>query len=413
MASIEREGAWASEPGALRRLAPLFLAGGLAGMLAGGLGSRVAMRIAAMAAPESAQGIQTEAQATIGQITLGGTLFLVVFAGIASAAVGTAFYLGVRAWLPAPRWSRALAFGVLELVVFGTAVLDQGNRDFTILGRPLLNVVVFGSLFVLHGVLLVVLQRPARRLVDSVGGGVRWREALVNVVFNAIDAMPSGGRLVVRTWAADGRVQCAVADTGFGMPEEVRRRALEPFFTTKGPKSRGLGLSVCHGVVRRYGGELRVESRPGQGTTVTLSLPEATAESAPAREPGRPVALPDRLRVLVIDDDAAVREILAESLAAHGHLVTQASDGAEGLAMFRAARHDFVFTDLGMPGMTGAQVAEAIKAQSRATPVVLVTGWDEEETRATRAGGAWDAVINKPFDPNTLAEVIARVARPA
>ncbi|OGK83674.1 MAG: hypothetical protein A2050_03620 [Candidatus Rokubacteria bacterium GWA2_73_35] len=239
------------------------------------------------------------------------------------------------------------------------------------------------------------------------------REALVNVVFNAIDAMPSGGRLVVRTWAADGRVQCAVADTGFGMPEEVRRRALEPFFTTKGPKSRGLGLSVCHGVVRRYGGELRVESRPGQGTTVTLSLPEATAESAPAREPGRPVALPDRLRVLVIDDDAAVREILAESLAAHGHLVTQASDGAEGLAMFRAARHDFVFTDLGMPGMTGAQVAEAIKAQSRATPVVLVTGWDEEETRATRAGGAWDAVINKPFDPNTLAEVIARVARPA
>ena len=197
MASIEREGAWASEPGALRRLAPLFLAGGLAGMLAGGLGSRVAMRIAAMAAPESAQGIQTEAQATIGQITLGGTLFLVVFAGIASAAVGTAFYLGVRAWLPAPRWSRALAFGVLELVVFGTAVLDQGNRDFTILGRPLLNVVVFGSLFVLHGVLLVVLQRPARRLVDSVGGGVRWREALVNVATVAAAALTAFGLTAV------------------------------------------------------------------------------------------------------------------------------------------------------------------------------------------------------------------------
>jgi hypothetical protein len=196
-ASIEREGAWAAEPGALRRLAPLFLAGGLAGILAGGLGSRVAMRVAALAAPESAQGIQTEAQATIGQITLDGTLFLVLFAGITSAIVGTALYLGVRAWLPTPRWPRALAFGVLELVVFGTAILDQGNRDFAILGHPLLNVTAFGSLFVLHGILLVVLQRPARRLVDAVGGGVGWREALVTVATVAAAALTALGLTTV------------------------------------------------------------------------------------------------------------------------------------------------------------------------------------------------------------------------
>jgi hypothetical protein len=196
-ASIEREGAWATEPGALRRLAPLFLAGGLAGMLAGGLGSRVAMRIAALAAPRSAQGLLTEAQATIGQITLGGTMFLVLFAGIASAIVGTAFYLGVRAWLPTRRWHRALAFGGLELAVFGTAVLDQGNPDFTILGQPLLNVTVFGSLFVLHGILLVVLQRPARRLVAAVGGGVGWREALVNVATVGAAALTALGLTAV------------------------------------------------------------------------------------------------------------------------------------------------------------------------------------------------------------------------
>ena len=180
-ATIEREEAWATEPGALRRLAPLFLAGGLAGMLAGGVGSRIAMRISALAAPESSQGLLTEAQATIGRITFEGTAFLVLFAGIASALIGTAFYLGVRAWLPARRWPRAVAFGGLELLVFGTAVLDRGNPDFTIVGHPQLNVVVFGALFVLHGVLLVVLQRPARRLVDAVGGGVRWRETLVDI----------------------------------------------------------------------------------------------------------------------------------------------------------------------------------------------------------------------------------------
>jgi hypothetical protein len=180
-ATIEREGAWATEPGALRRLAPLFLAGGLAGMIAGGLGVRVAMRVSALAAPEAVQGFLTEAGATIGEITLGGTMFLVLFAGIASAIVGTAFYLGVRAWLPARRWLRALAFGGLELLVFGTIVIDASNPDFTILDRPLLNVTVFGSLFVLHGVLLVVLQRPARRMIQAVAGGGGWRGTLVDV----------------------------------------------------------------------------------------------------------------------------------------------------------------------------------------------------------------------------------------
>ena len=233
------------------------------------------------------------------------------------------------------------------------------------------------------------------------------REALVNVIFNAIDAMPAGGRIVVWTWASDGLVHCAVSDTGAGMSDEVRRRALEPFFTTKGPKSRGLGLSVCHGILQRHGGELRIESQPGRGTTVTLSLPAAAAEPAPERE-GEAPGTPPTLSILVIDDDAQLREVLAETLAAHGHAVTQARGGAEGLAMFRTGRHDLVVTDLGMPGMTGAQVAEAIKAEGRATPVVLVTGWDDEEARAMRGAGAWDAIVGKPFGPDALAQAIAR-----
>ncbi len=138
------------------------------------------MRIAALAAPDVVQGIQTEAGATIGEITLGGTIFLLVFAGVGSALAGTAFYLASRPWLPRRRSVRALAFGGLELAVFGTIVLDAGNRDFTILGRPLLNVAVFGSLFVLHGALLVLLIEPSGRMVARAAGGRRWRGAIVD-----------------------------------------------------------------------------------------------------------------------------------------------------------------------------------------------------------------------------------------
>jgi hypothetical protein len=211
------------------------------------------MRIAALAAPTSAQGLQTEAQATIGQITLDGTLFLVLFAGITSAIVGTAFYLGVRAWLPTPRWPRALAFGMLELVVFGTAVLDQGNRDFAILGHPLLNVLVFGSLFVLHGILLVVLQRPARRLVDGVGGGVRWREALVNVATAVAAALTALGLTAVALqgggwWNRLWMLTLFVCATGLAFIDPDRARPItRPALRVAGGASLGV-VAISGGV---------------------------------------------------------------------------------------------------------------------------------------------------------------------
>jgi len=231
VATAEREEAWATEPGALRRLGPLFVAGGLAGMLAGGIGSRVAMRIAALAAPDAVQGLLTEAQATIGRITLGGTLFLVVFAGIGSAIIGTAFYLAVREWLPTRRWKRALAFGLLELLVFGSTTLDPGNRDFTILGRPLLNVAVFASLFVLHGVLLVMLQRPSRRIVEAVGAGVGWREGIVTAATGLAAALTALGVTAAAlqsggSWARLWRltlIACA-AGLAFVRPDPARLR---------------------------------------------------------------------------------------------------------------------------------------------------------------------------------------------
>ncbi|MGA9159576.1 MAG: hypothetical protein WB297_01755 [Actinomycetota bacterium] len=166
---------------ALRGFSAIFLAGGVAGLLVGGLGSRVAMRVAAVTAREGAQGLTTEAGATIGRITLEGTVFLVLLAGIGSALVGTAFYLATLPWLPRHRRVRALAFGGLELAVFGTTLLDAGNPDFTILARPLLDVLMLGSLFVLHGVVLVLLVEPSRHFVSWVARGARWRARLVEV----------------------------------------------------------------------------------------------------------------------------------------------------------------------------------------------------------------------------------------
>ena len=184
----------------------MFVAGGVAGVVVGGIGSRIAMRIAALTARDVAQGLTTEAGATIGRITFEGTAFLVVAVGIGTALVGTAFYLATLPWLPRRRRLRALAFGGLELVVFGTVLLDPGNPDFTILGRPLLNVLVLGSLFVLHGVALVMLVEPSGRLVSVVARGGRWRARLVAVgTFIAMALTALGAvALVARAtgWAA-------------------------------------------------------------------------------------------------------------------------------------------------------------------------------------------------------------------
>ncbi len=169
------------------------------------------------------------------------------------------------------------------------------------------------------------------------GDPVLLTEVLVNVLLNAVDALPNGGRITVKTWASQERVHCSVTDTGVGMSEEVRRRALDPFFTTKGPKSAGLGLSVAHGILQRHGGELAIESVEGKGTMVTISLPVSPATVVAQPAPATPSAPMRRAKILVIDDEAEVREILADLLAGQGHRVSQAASGAEGVVLFQRA----------------------------------------------------------------------------
>jgi signal transduction histidine kinase/CheY-like chemotaxis protein len=249
--------------------------------------------------------------------------------------------------------------------------------------------------------------RDLEAIPTVAGDPSELREALMNLVLNALDAMPQGGTLRVRTAAAEGSVLVTITDTGCGISEEVKRRVFEPFFTTKGTQSTGLGLSVTYGILRRHGGDIGIESQEGQGTTITLRLP-AGEGVAIQREAETPPAAPKRAAILVIDDEEEVRAILTEILMAQGHSVQMAASGKEGLDLFRGARYDLVFTDLGMPGMSGWQVAQAVKELSPETPVILVTGWGEEiDPKAIREGSA-DFVFSKPFRITELLTLVVR-----
>jgi signal transduction histidine kinase len=234
------------------------------------------------------------------------------------------------------------------------------------------------------------------------------REAITNVVLNAFDAMPSGGRLTVRTEQEDDRVRCVITDTGVGMTEEVRRRVFDPYFTTKDERGSGLGLSMMYGIITRHGGEVEVESRPGQGSTFVIRLPAARVvpEAPPPPPPGPPRP---EAPVLVIDDEPGVRDVIATTLSREGYRVTTCANGREGIARFDTEPFDLVVTDLGMPGLTGWDVAAHVKKRSPGTPVVLVTGWGDRMTSEEVQARGVDFLISKPFALDQI-RVVARRA---
>jgi CheY-like chemotaxis protein/nitrogen-specific signal transduction histidine kinase len=241
------------------------------------------------------------------------------------------------------------------------------------------------------------------------------REVLLNLVLNAIDAMPDGGRLGVKTWTDIEGVHCDVSDTGGGMSEEVRQRALDPFFTTKGPKSTGLGLSVTYGIIQRHNGKIEIDSASGRGTTVHITLPAVNAAApAPSRPVTAPLLLPAALRVLLVDDELEVRAALADMLGTSGHTAFQTAGGKEALAWLEAGQPvDLVLTDLGMPGMTGADVARAVRARWPQLRIGLMTGWDESEGLVSETSAIVDFVIAKPFNLQALLSAYAASPRAA
>lgn len=244
-------------------------------------------------------------------------------------------------------------------------------------------------------------------LPPVLGDPAELREALTNLVLNALDAMPAGGQLTVRTSVAGAQVCCQLTDTGVGMPVEVQQRIFDPFFTTKGDKGSGLGLSMAYGIITRHGGEIRVHSRVGQGSTFSVWLPVATP-GAVVSKPAPPAPTRRQGKILVIDDDADVRDILLEVLSSQGHEVKACADGSSGLRCLEAEPFDLVITDLGMPGLSGWEVAAWVKAERGGTPVVVITGWGDSITPAEARAKGVDFLLPKPFDVQEVARIVSQ-----
>jgi len=240
-----------------------------------------------------------------------------------------------------------------------------------------------------------------------VGDVAELREALLNIIFNAMDAMPKGGKITVKSEHKGRFVVLSISDNGIGIPEEVKKKLFDPFFTTKASKGSGLGLSVTYGIANRHGGRIDVESTQGKGTTFNIRLPMAKGVKEGTR-PERKTPFVRPSTVLLIDDMPEVIEVLGLMLKKLGHRVTGVTSGKEGLSAFKTGDYGLVITDLGMPNMSGRDVARAVKEIKPETPVVLITGWglqlDREEMPEI------DGVIEKPFSKDALVTQIAELS---
>jgi PAS domain S-box-containing protein len=280
-----------------------------------------------------------------------------------------------------------------------------------------------------QGIMIETRIKLAPDLPVIMGVESEIREALTNLIFNAVDAMPAGGTLTLRTQIAAGapgdvagapirkQVQVELTDTGVGMDEETQRRCLEPFFTTKGERGTGLGLAMVYGIMQRHSAEIEIDSAIGKGTTVRLSFPVPIDIVAPPAPSEIVRSDPRRLRILIVDDDPLVLQSLRDTLEIDGHLVTTVNGGQTGIDAFHTAQargepFAIVFTDLGMPHVDGRQVASAVKGAFPSTPVILLTGWGQRLVEDGDVPPHVDRVLNKPPKLRELREVLAYYCQP-
>ena len=237
------------------------------------------------------------------------------------------------------------------------------------------------------------------------GDEAELRTALGNVIFNAVDAMPDGGTITLRTYQDGQEIVLEVTDTGTGMTDEVLKRAMEPFFTTKEEQGTGMGLAMVYGTLQRHNGNLKIESELGQGTTVGFRLPiQSDDREMPTTLDAEP--LPAGLRFPVVDDEPRVRDMVGEFLRREGSTVETATNGRDALEKFHRDKFDIVITDRGMPGMNGDALAAAIKEAAPNMPIIMLTGFGEMMINAGEKPPAVDLLLGKPVTPAALRQAV-------
>jgi signal transduction histidine kinase len=274
--------------------------------------------------------------------------------------------------------------------VFGGVDLNQLVEDAISLTQPMWKTQAEAKS------ISITLQKDLQNIPPVAGHAGELREVLTNLIFNAVDAMPQGGTIAIRTRCDDGQVTLEVSDTGTGMTDEVRQRCLEPFFTTKGNHGSGLGLAMVYGSVQRHQGTIDINSEVGKGSTFIIRIP-----LQPAKPPSAPLAQPvkalEPLRVLVVDDEAMVRTIIGEYLKNDGHTVEVADSGRDGLEKFHNGQFDLVVVDRAMPDMNGDRVATAIRLADPTVTIVMLTGFGAMMKDVNEKPTGVDLVVTKPI----------------
>ena len=261
----------------------------------------------------------------------------------------------------------------------------------------------------------LVLSTDSKAFVK--GDAVELREVLVNMIYNAVDAMPAGGEIRLGTEETRDRVIITIADTGMGMGPEVKSRLFDPFFSTKGKLGTGMGLAVSFGIVRRHDGSIEVDSEPDRGTTFKISLPKVARMQIRDAETSSPDSKSStgekKIRVLVVDDETPVRDVLIEALEAEGCEVLAAKSGEAALELYDKyqGQFDAVFTDIGMPEMSGWELVTAIRERSKTVLLAIVSGWADAISHQTRSAVNANWVVAKPFDLDRIVAIAQEIAQ--
>ncbi len=250
------------------------------------------------------------------------------------------------------------------------------------------------------------IQKEFSPLPPTLGSASELREVFTNLINNALDAMPQGGNIIIKTFRENNQAYITIADTGVGIPEDIRNRIFDPFFTTKGVQSTGLGMSISYGIISRHKGTILVDSSEGKGTAFTIHLPlseKITKDEGVLEQSG---TVQKKAKILVIEDEKEVRQLLYDILMSGNHEVEVASDGKEGLKLFQTKEFDLVFTDLGMPEISGWQVAETIKRINKTVPIAVITGWNVELDESEMQERGVNLIAHKPFEVNKILELV-------
>ncbi len=252
----------------------------------------------------------------------------------------------------------------------------------------------------------IEVQRDYGAIPNILGSASELREVLTNLINNALDAMPDGGRISIATRRDNDRIILTIADTGMGIPEDIRNRIFDPFFTTKGVRSTGLGMSISYNIIDRHKGTILVDSEEGKGTVFTIQLP--ISEKVVTGEGESVLAAPGgkTAKILIIEDEEEIRQLLYDIVISQGHEAEIAPDGNRGLELLRNGEYDLVCTDLGMPGMSGWQVAEEIKQMGKNVPVAVITGWSVQLDEPGMREKGVNFIIQKPFQINQILKLV-------